>query len=346
VNIRVTGAGATAAVADQLARIVRFIVAVHHALLLRDPTMPEVQQYANAIFGGTSPMDVFDQINGSEERGKWPPLFVVPGHYYSPIADPKELAEHVSRLPAAGPELPGIVLDRAALVATWDALLPFMTSCPFPREQTAGYRFYFDNNFFGIGDALVLHALLRQRQPKRYVEIGSGFSSACALDTIDRFLPGACEVTFVEPNVQRLHDALGERVNGTRVLQVPVQAVDPAMFDELEAGDILFIDSSHVLRTGSDVWFELFTIMPRLARGVLVHFHDISWPFEYPAFWIIDENRSWNEAYALRAFLTNNGDWKIAFFNDYFSKFEAPRVAQAFPAFHGELGASLWLERC
>jgi len=318
VSIEITGM--TEAGAGQIARIVRYVIAVHHALLLRDPTVSEIEHYANSVFTGGSPMDIFDQVITSEERHDHALLFVVPGHYYSPFANPKELAEYVSRLPDAGSELPGIAIDREALIATWDDLLPFMTSCPFTHQQTPGYKFYFDNNFFGVGDA-------------------------CALDTIDRFLPGACQVTFVEPHAERLHEALGERVSGTRVLEVPVQSVALEVFEELEAGDILFIDSSHVLRTGSDVSFELFEILPRLARGVLVHFHDISWPFEYPAPWIIDENRSWNEAYALRALLTNNDDWRIAVFNDYFSKFEGPRVAAAFPAVNGELGASLWLER-
>jgi predicted O-methyltransferase YrrM len=342
VSIKITGA--TAAGAGQIARIVRYVIAVHNALLLRDPTVSEIDQYANSVFTGGSPMDIFDQVNASEERQSQAVLFVVPGHYYSPIANPKELAEHVSRLPEAGPELPGIALDRAALVATWDDLLPYMMSCPFPLKRADGYRFFFDNNFFGIGDGLILHALLRKYRPKRYVEIGCGFSSACALDTIDGYLPGACQATFVEPHPERLRAAIGER-GSVRVLDVPVQTVGLELFAELEAGDILFIDSSHVLRTGSDVAFELFEILPRLAPGVLVHFHDISWPFEYPVPWIMEENRSWNEAYALRALLTSNDDWKILVFNDYFSKFEAARVTQAFPAFHGELGASLWLER-
>ena len=93
-----------------------------------------------------------------------------------------------------------------------------------------------------------------------------------------------------------------------------------SVFDELNEGDILFIDSTHVLRTGSDVCFELFEVLPRLAPGVLVHFHDIFWPFEYPRAWVVDENRSWNELYAIRAFLMNNSDWHIIFFNHYFAK--------------------------
>jgi len=332
-------------VGDKVARIARYVVAIHHALLLRDPDVAEIQKYVNAIFQGGSPMEVFDEVNASEEHQGHAKLFVVPGHFYSPIVNPKELDEYVRGLSDIGPDLPGVAIDRNALIARWEGLLPFMTTCPFPQQQTDGFHYYFENDFFALGDALVLHALIRQQKPKRYIEIGSGFSSACAVDTIDRFLAGACEVTFVEPHAERLHENVGERVQGTRVLEVPVQSVSLEIFEELEAGDILFIDSSHVLRTGSDVCFELFEILPRLAHGVLVHFHDISWPFEYPVPWIIERNTSWNEAYAIRAFLTNNDSWKIAVFNDYFAKFEGPRIAQTFPEFNGNLGASLWLER-
>jgi predicted O-methyltransferase YrrM len=333
------------ALQEQFARLTRYLVALHHALLLRDPELAEIAKYASIFFQGGSPMDLFDAVNSSEERQGQAKLYVVPGHYYSPIANPAELDAYVRARSDVGPDLPGIALDREALVAAWESLLPFITTCPFPQRQTDGFRFYFQNDFFGVGDAHVLHALIRQRMPKRYIEIGSGFSSACAVDTIDRFLPGACEVTFVEPHPERLHEALGERVGSARVLAVPVQSVGLDVFAELEAGDILFIDSSHVFRTGSDVCFELFEVLPRLASGVLVHFHDVGWPFEYPEPWIIDENRSWNEAYALRAFLTNNDSWKIVAFNDYFAKFERARVARTFPEFDGNLGASLWLER-
>jgi predicted O-methyltransferase YrrM len=332
-------------VQEKFARITRFVVALHHELLLREPELAEVVKYASMIFEGGSPMDVFDAVNTSDERRSQAKLFVVPGHYYSPIAEPRELGAYVREKSETGPELPGIALDRDALVATWQSLLPFIETCPFPERQADGFHFYFKNDFFGFGDAHLLHALIRQRMPKRYIEIGSGFSSACAVDTIDRFLPGACEVTFVEPHPERLHEALGERVAHARVFAVPVQSVGLDVFAELEAGDILFIDSSHVFRTGSDVCFELFEVLPRLASGVLVHVHDIGWPFEYPGPWIIDENRSWNEAYALRTFLTNNDAWNIVFFNDYFAKFEGERIARTFPEFKDNLGASLWLER-
>jgi len=117
------------------------------------------------------------------------------------------------------------------------------------------------------------------------------------------------------------------------------------IYDELEAGDILFIDSTHVLRTGSDVVFELFEILPRLAKGVIVHFHDMFWPFEYPRSWAVEENRSWNELYAVRAFLINNDAWRVLFFNDYMRLFERDLIQRTYPNFLKNSGGALWLEK-
>jgi hypothetical protein len=100
------------------------------------------------------------------------------------------------------------------------------------------------------------------------------------------------------------------------------------------------------MRTGSDVCFELFEVLPRLAPGVFVTIHDMFWPFEYPRYWAVDENRSWNEIYAWRAFLTGNSQWRIVFFNDYFEKFEKSRIESTFPNFLKNSGGAIWLQRC
>jgi hypothetical protein len=330
---------------DDLQRVVSYIEAVFRTVLHRPPEIAEAEKYAKAIYDGLSPVDFFHIVSRCDERRAHAKLFAVPGSYQSPVANPAELQPYVRGLATAGPALAGIAIDRAAMIAVWDDLLPFLTTCPLPSVPTPGFAYYAENAFFALPDALVLQAMLRRHAPKRYVEIGSGFSSACAIDTIEHFLNGSCATTFIEPQPQRLLGVLGDRARGSRIFDVPVQAVPPAFFEELEAGDVLFIDSSHVLRTGSDVCFELFEILPRLAAGVFVHVHDVLWPFDYPESWILRENRSYNEAYAVRAFLTGNADWTIAFFNDYFAKFEWLRIAQSFPGLSGTFGGSLWLQR-
>ena len=330
---------------DEIQRLISYVEAVYRAILNRPPTIREVEKYANAINDGASPIDVFHEINASEERQKIAKLFVAPGSYQSPVANPAELADHMRDIAAAGPELAGITIDRAAMIALWEALLPFLVTFPFPATQTPGFSYFYDNMFYGVADALILQAMLRRYKPRRFVEIGSGFSSACAVDTVDRFLGGTCAFTFIEPNPERLLGLLGERARTSRFFQQPVQTVSLALFEELEAGDLLFIDSSHVLRTGSDVCRELFDILPRLASGVIVHIHDILWPFDYSEHWIVQQNRSYNEAYAVRAFLTDNPHWNILFFNDYFGKFEGDRIRRTFPDFTANFGDSLWLQK-
>jgi hypothetical protein len=123
-----------------------------------------------------------------------------------------------------------------------------------------------------------------------------------------------------------------------------VQNVPLERFAALEAGDILFVDSSHVAKTGSDVVHLFGQVLPRLAKGVRVHFHDIFWPFEYPEEWI-REGRAWNEAYLLRAFLQFNSAFRIVLFNSYLGLHHRDLVERHLPLFLQNTGGSLWLEK-
>jgi hypothetical protein len=128
-----------------------------------------------------------------------------------------------------------------------------------------------------------------------------------------------------------------------QIINKPVQETDIEMFDVLDENDILFIDSSHVVKTGSDVNFELFEILPRLKKGVIVHIHDIPYPFEYPREWVIERNYSWNEVYAVRAFLMYNNSFEVLFFNDQFGQLCGDLVARDAPAMSTNYGGGLWL---
>jgi hypothetical protein len=338
--------------ADELAmirernnKIAWHIGVVYNVLLYRDPSLEEIQQHGAQISAGQSLIDFFMSVLLSQERSDQAKTYVNPGHFYSPIANPAELHHHVHAVANPGPQISGLTIDRERMVALWEELLPYLTTCPFSNKPQGDFRYGFENPGYGYGDAVVLQAMIRHRRPKRLIEVGSGYSTMCSIDTIDRFLGGACEVTAIEPQPDRVRSLLGDRTSGVRLINTPVQRVPVALFEQLEAGDILFIDSTHVLRTGSDVCYELFEILPRLASGVAVHLHDIFWPFEYPDSWILDDNRSWNEAYAVRAYLTDSDRWDILFFNDYFMKFEPERVARDLPRFSQGSGGALWLQR-
>jgi hypothetical protein len=325
----------------------RFISALYRGILRREPNIGELEAFIAAFLSGRTPGSIAEQFVESDEfkLATAVRMFVPPGHFYSPVVNPTVADSHLRHLETSKtPEsISGIRLDRSGMRNVWQSLLPFMKDIPFQETKTSNLNYAFVNPFYSWGDGSVLHAMLRLHQPKRLIEIGSGWSSACALDTIDKYLNNTCEVTCVEPFPELLHELTGAFAGRIQLLKKPVQHVPLNTFEALSSGDFLFIDSTHVLSTGSDVCFELFEILTKLPSGVYVHFHDMFWPFEYPRAWAVDENRSWNELYAVRAFLTNNNRWRILFFNDYFAKFERQLIESTYPNFLRNTGGALWL---
>jgi methyltransferase family protein len=273
-------------------------------------------------------------------------LWARPGHFYSPVPDMDEVVANAGRLFGPSPEaVPGVDLRAEAQLALMERFAAFHDEFPFPREPGAGTRYYSGNVFFGSGDAVVLYSVLRLFRPRRVVEVGSGFSSALMLDVDERFLGRSVDFTFVEPYPERLLGLLRPDDSARqRVLRRPVQEVPPELFAALDAGDLLFVDSSHVVKIGSDVEYLLGKVLPSLRPGVIVHFHDIGWPFEYPREWVL-EGRAWNEAYFLRSFLQFNAAFEILYFNAYLESCHPEAVAAKLPACAGGGGASLWLRR-
>lgn len=330
------------------AEATRLVSAFYRGILRREPDAEGLNHYVTALMRGKSATAVAETFIASEEFKNHgaTKLFAPPGHFYSPIVDVDEARAHLARMDQAPAQIPGITIDKAAMLKEWHALLPYLATILFPEKKTTSTRYAFDNPSYSWGDGSVLHAMLRRYKPRRLIEVGSGWSSACAIDTIEQFLDGKCDVTFIEPYPRLLRELLGKTLVPTRILEMPVQNVPLTTFDSLEAGDFLFIDSTHILRTGSDVCCELFEILPRVSPGVFVHIHDMFWPFEYPTDWILEDNRSWNELYAVRAFLTDNAHWRIAFFNNYFAKVAASEIEATYPQFLKNAGGALWLERC
>jgi predicted O-methyltransferase YrrM len=263
------------------------------------------------------------------------------------VTDPATLEAYFAQLNPKTRPTPGLRIDEQAMLALWRSFQPYLETQPFPEEKTAGHRYWFNNPAFGHGDGTVLHCMMRRFQPRRMVEVGSGYSSACMLETAETFLADDASLTFIDPRPELLEGLLSAEPPRRKVeiLPIPVQQAPLDLFTALQANDLLFIDSTHVLKTGSDVAFELFEVLPRLNPGVLVHIHDIGWPFEYSRKWAVEENRSWNEAYGLRAFLTFNDAFDILFFNDYFRRKQAPALQRIAPWVPANSGGSIWLQR-
>ena len=247
------------------------------------------------------------------ERGDEP--FFANGHFYSPVVDLQDARASADRLwPPAPADTPGLALSPAQHAAFLDEVVR-------PRVESFGQlcaaqcaddplRFPVDNDQFGTMDSLVLHAMIDHARPRRIVEIGSGFSTLLMRATRRALADGAIAIDCIEPYPRAFlrADAMGVGLH-----DIPVQSAPSSLFTSLEAGDLLFVDSSHVSKTGSDVNHIFFEILPRLAPGVIVHVHDIFLPFEYPKDWVIDQRRSWNEQYLLRALLMDSRRYRPLF---------------------------------
>jgi predicted O-methyltransferase YrrM len=267
------------------------------------------------------------------------------GHYHSPIPAATDVRSYLDSRPPPGRDLPDVDLRADEQRALLEVFAGYYPEQPFAETPAPGRRCHLANGWFCHTDAIILYCFLRHYRPGRIVEVGSGFSTAVMLDAADGFLPRLPELTCIEPYPDRLSTLLrpGDR-DRFRLIERPVQTVPPETFDGLEAGDLLFIDSSHVVKAGSDLQFLLFEVLPRLRPGVFVHFHDIFHPFEYPATWLTS-GRYWNECYVLRAFLAGNHAWRIRFFNSYAHQAFGEVFAARLPLCCRDPGGSIYLQR-
>lgn len=267
-------------------------------------------------------------------------LFVPPGHYYSPVVDASTV-----RL-SQQDDLEGLRLDVAQQLANLADLAPYFNRPPFPENETEGCRYYSNNQFYGSGDALILSAIIAKFRPANIVEVGSGFSSAAILDTLDADPAIRANCTFIEPFPHRLKELLrSSDFVETTIIESGIQDVELSLFDNLNKNDVLFFDTTHICKTGSDVNHEIFKILPRLKSGVLVHFHDIFHLFEYPPSWVLKDNRSWNENYLIRAFLMYNPEFEVYMMTDALWKTFPNEMGSLDPAFARNAGAAIWLRR-
>ena len=233
------------------------------------------------------------------------------GHFSSPYPDMDQLRRHEAEIFASPSDYPGLDLREDAQLELLDELAEYYGDLPFDEHPSAETRYYYGNRLYSFSDGILTATLLRHLRPQRYLEIGSGYSSALALDIRRLFLDGEMEVTCVDPHPERLKKVLRGRLLADMVLlEERVQDVDRAIFDELSSGDVLFIDGTHVAKPGADVNHLMFEVLPSLESGVLVHFHDIFVGFEYPREWVY-QGRIWNEAYVLRAFLQHNNAFEV-----------------------------------
>jgi hypothetical protein len=286
-------------------------------------------------------------LGGVDKAPAAPKTLFPPGHFYSPVVDVDELRSQEARVWPPAPTVAGIDFNDAyhlrVLREYFPALYPEFA---YPRESDGDpLHFYLDNDQFSWLDCRALFVLLRAWRPPRFVEVGSGFSTLLVADVNRRFLGGSLKISCIEPYPR---EALRSPALGLeRLIERKVQEVGHEPFAELDAGDVLFIDSSHVAKTGSDVNHLCFEVLPRLKPGVRIHFHDIFLPSDYPKPWALDENRSWNEQYVLRALLMFSSCFRVLFGSSYAFAAHPVALREALRDPDGACygGGSLWIEK-
>jgi hypothetical protein len=271
-----------------------------------------------------------------------------PGHFHTPIPDSADVEHAIARARSeslANLERSGVSFNKERQLEFLSAFAAFYDQLPFPEHASDQCRFHYEGSPYPYPDAIFLYSFLRQVQPKQMIEVGSGYSSALILDTVERFFTHQPTITLIEPNPDRLKRLLKPTdLQRVTLLEQKVQQTPLDLFASLNPDDLLFIDSSHVVKCGSDVAFLLFDVLPRVRVGVYVHFHDIMLPFEYPEEWLRDR-WFWNEAYFLRAFLSHNDAWEVVFFNNYVRTYAEDFLKEKMPLCLKDVGGSLYIRR-
>lgn len=217
-------------------------------------------------------------------------IFPIEDHYYEPLFNPAHLNERF----AEPRELPAIDWNREEQLRFLDQLASFRDEIP-----------NLPNTSFSGADAEYWYCLIRFLNPRKIIEVGSGNSTLMAIKALTKnHMP--CTHICIEPYEQPWLES-----TGATIVRKRLEDTDRTIFAQLQSGDILFIDSSHVIRPQGDVLTEILEILPLLASGVVVHFHDIFSPRHYHYKWVAEEVRLWNEQYLLEAFLSNNCQWEI-----------------------------------
>jgi hypothetical protein len=274
--------------------------------------------------------------------------WVPPGHFYSPIPLVDEIQQRESevfpdlskRIP-----IPGVGMNELGQLELLSSFKPFYKEQPFSETKQDGLRYFFENPNYSYSDAIFLYCMIRHAQPGRIIEIGSGFSSCVTLDTNELFFNNSISCTFIEPYPELFYSLInGSDRERIQVIPEKLQDVPLEKFSELQANDILFIDSTHVSKTFSDVNLIFSQILPQLNSGVYIHFHDIFYPFEYPKDWVY-EGRAWNEIYMLRAFLQFNHKFEIQLFNTFLESIHEDYFIKEMPLCLRNRGGSIWLKK-
>ena len=265
-------------------------------------------------------------------------------HYYQPLTNP---TKHLKKSLRENRILKGIDWN---IQKQLDILKQFQFSDElkeFPFEKRKDTEYYYNNSMYASGDSEYLYNMVRHFKPKAIIEIGSGNSTLMAINGVNRNKAEnseyQCHHICIEPYEQPWLEKLDIDLK-----RLKVEDIDLTFFKTLERNDILFIDSSHIIRPQGDVLFEILEILPTLNPGVLIHIHDIFSPKDYLDEWIYKDKKLWNEQYLLEAFLSFNNQFEIIGAVNYLSHNHRILLGEKCPIFDSqperEPGA-FWIRR-
>lgn len=259
---------------------------------------------------------------------------VTPSHFYFPV--PK-LKSFQSKDWTACRPCPGMDFrfdEQITLLQT--EILPFASEWEFSEASEGDdHAFHFNNGFFERVDAEIAYSLVRHCKPRRVIEIGSGNTTLLLSGALEKNADEGYggEMISIEPHPTPF--LKGGLKGLTRLIESPVQRIPIDLFRTLRANDILFIDSSHVVSMDSDVLYECLRILPELAPGVLVHFHDVFTPLDYPQKFVMTNLCFWGEQYLLEAFLSFNCAFRVVWSASAMQRFHPEILRRAFPGWEG-----------
>lgn len=266
---------------------------------------------------------------------------ITPNHFYQPLPDTTKIPLSIFKKTS---QMIGINLnDKEQLKLLENVFIKFQSEYnKIPHEPTGDDQtYYFHNLAFDGVDGLVYYSMIRNFKPKKVLEIGSGWSTKIAAQAA--LLNKNTQITCIEPYPMEF---LKKGFPGlSKIISKDVQKIPLSFFEQLEKDDILFIDSTHTVKTGGDVNYLFLEVIPRLKKGVYIHIHDIFLPFDYPKKWVIDEKRFWAEQYLLQSFLTFNSSYKIIYSNNYMGYKYPQKVRKTFPKSPYIKGGSIWIKK-
>lgn len=254
-------------------------------------------------------------------------IFPIRDHYYEPLFNPKYLTHSLRD----DRDIPGIDFNKRGQLELLRSFHYAEELMKFPMENTGDETvYYYNNDSYGLGDAEFLYSMIRKFKPHNIIEIGSGNSTLIAIEAVKKNKEEdagyTCKHKCIEPyEMKWLENCEVE------VIRKKLQDVDMNLFSSLGADDILFIDSSHIIRPQGDVVIEYLNILPILHKGVIVHIHDIFTPQDYCDEWVYEDVRFWNEQYMLEAFLSCNKEFEILAMVNYLKNKHFSLLAEKCP---------------